>query len=265
MGFYLCHGIERDADNDQQSRTAEIERDVEALNQDRWQHAYGAHVNRAAERDSREHPINVFGREASRPNARNKTAVFLQVIGDIDGIESNRRVEVAKEDDQGDVSDIIHESAGRYIGREPFELRHEGREGGREDQDRRGENRRNHARGIHFQGQMRRLAAIDATADDTPRILDRDAALAALDEDDYRHHAEREEQDEAKQEDAHLTVADEFDGGADRAREAGDDARHDDQRDAVADAALCDLLANPHHEHGARGDGDDGHRDEAEA
>ena len=44
---------------------------------------------------------------------------------------------------------------------------------------------------------------------------------------------------------------------------AGDDAREDDQRDAVADAALGDLLAEPHDERGAGGERD--HRHEAEA
>ena len=48
-----------------------------------------------------------------------------------------------------------------------------------------------------------------------------------------------------------------------RARQARDDPRHDDQRDAVADSALGDLLADPHHEHRARGDRE--HGDDAEA
>ena len=41
--------------------------------------------------------------------------------------------------------------------------------------------------------------------------------------------------------------------------QAGHDAGEDDQRDAVADAALGDLLAEPHEEGGARGQRDDGH------
>ena len=45
------------------------------------------------------------------------------------------------------------------------------------------------------------------------------------------------------------------------ARQDRHDAGEDDQRDAVADAARCDLLAEPHQEHGAAGQGHD-RRDE---
>ena len=42
------------------------------------------------------------------------------------------------------------------------------------------------------------------------------------------------------------------------AGQVGDDAREDDQRNAVADAARGDLLAEPHQEHGAADQRDDG-------
>ena len=44
-----------------------------------------------------------------------------------------------------------------------------------------------------------------------------------------------------------------LEGVADGARQARDDAGEDDHGDAVADAALGDLLAEPHQEHGAGG------------
>ena len=46
-------------------------------------------------------------------------------------------------------------------------------------------------------------------------------------------------------------------------RKAGDDAGEDQQRNAVADAALGDLLAEPHQEHRAGGEADDRREDEA--
>src|SRR6185295_5339192 len=52
------------------------------------------------------------------------------------------------------------------------------------------------------------------------------------------------------------------DGRADRRHQAHHDAGEDDQRDAVADAALADLLAQPHDEGGAGGQRD--HRQGAE-
>jgi hypothetical protein len=49
------------------------------------------------------------------------------------------------------------------------------------------------------------------------------------------------------------------------AGQADDDAGEDDQRDAVADAALGDLLAQPHDEHRAGGERQDDHQAEAPA
>ena len=49
----------------------------------------------------------------------------------------------------------------------------------------------------------------------------------------------------------------------DAARQADDDAGEDEQRHAVADAALGDLLAQPHDERGAGGQRDDAQRNEA--
>ena len=45
----------------------------------------------------------------------------------------------------------------------------------------------------------------------------------------------------------------------DAARQADYDAGEDEQRHAVADAALGDLLAQPHDESGAGGQGNDAH------
>ena len=49
------------------------------------------------------------------------------------------------------------------------------------------------------------------------------------------------------------------------ARQADDDAGEDEQAHAVADAALGDLLTQPHDEGGAGGEGDDAERDEGSA
>ena len=54
-------------------------------------------------------------------------------------------------------------------------------------------------------------------------------------------------------EEAELALVHELRGSSPTADgRAGDDAGEDDQRDAVADAALGDLLAEPHDERGAR-------------
>src|SRR4029077_20628536 len=74
---------------------------------------------------------------------------------------------------------------------------------GRQQQQRRGEDRRNDARGVELQRQMRGLALEHAVADLAFRILDQEAALRALHEHDEgddgdRHH--QHDQDQAGRE-----------------------------------------------------------------
>src|SRR6204780_3429080 len=113
MGFDLRDGIERNADEYHEGRAAEEKRDVEARDQNRGQHAYGADVNRAAERDARQHAIDVVGGEAAGPDAGDEAAVLFQIVGDVDRIEGNRRVEVTEEENQRDVNDVVVDAAWR--------------------------------------------------------------------------------------------------------------------------------------------------------
>ena len=90
-------------------------------------------------------------------------------------------------------------------------------------------------------------------ADHALRVLDRDAPLAALDEDDRRDDATMTTRGPgAATKSADLALAHELRSVVTIADgKLGDDAGEDDQRDAVADAALGDLLAEPHDERGA--------------
>ena len=127
------------------------------------------------------------------------------------------------------------------------ELRHRDRQ----QQQRGGEDRRNDARGVELQRQVRGIALEHAVAHLPLGILDQQAALGALDEDDGRDHGQhqREQRDMRPAGDGPLPR--QLEQAGERAGQAGDDARHDDQRGAVADAARRDLLAEPHQEHGA--------------
>src|SRR5205823_11285280 len=51
----------------------------------------------------------------------------------------------------------------------------------------------------------------------------------------------------------------------DAARQSDNDVGEDQQRHAIADTAFGDLLAQPHDEHAACGQGKDGHQHKAEA
>ena len=63
----------------------------------------------------------------------------------------------------------------------------------------------------------------------------------------------------------HFTGIHQLQGAADGGRQAGDDAGENDHRNAVTDAALSDLLTEPHEEHRAGDQRDHRREDEAEA
>jgi hypothetical protein len=76
------------------------------------------------------------------------------------------------------------------------------------------------------------------------------SALTFLDEHDRRDDADG---DQGEEDALHRTTVP---PGAEAEREAGQDRGKDQDRDTVADASLRDLLAEPHEEHGARGQRD---------
>ena len=155
---------------------------------------------------------------------------------------------------QGPLDDV-----GVRIG--PEELR----DGRREHQQARGEDRRNHARHVELERQMGALALHHAPADLALGVVHLDLALRGLDEHAEERDQQHDHDDQQHDDRVHLAAAHQIQGAADGARQLGDDARHDDHGDAVADAALGDLLAQPHDEQRARGDGQGGHEQELRA
>jgi hypothetical protein len=122
-----------------------------------------------------------------------------------------------------------------------------------------------HAGAVQAQREVRGLPAHLLAADDAPRVLDRDAALRALEVHDHADHAAHEHGEQRQAERRQLLRAHQVVHGRERARDRRHDAREDHERDAVADAALRDLLAEPHDEGRARGQRDHGHDAEAPA
>ena len=78
--------------------------------------------------------------------------------------------------------------------------------------------------------------------------MNRDPAIAALNEDDRRNDQGHHHQQDQHRQEAELPGANLFDGLNDRSREIDDNPREDNQRHPVPDAALGDLLAKPHDE-----------------
>src|SRR5439155_2294186 len=115
------------------------------------------------------------------------------------------------------------------------------------------------------------LPAIDAAAARMLGLLDGDAPLRLGDEDrssDDENKRGRQEQDFSRPNlsfaggaDGHVALIDEL---ADGHGHAGDNAGEDDQADAVAQAVFVDLLAEPHEEYAAGGEGDESREPEGE-
>ena len=112
---------------------------------------------------------------------------------------------------------------------------------------------------------MRRLTAEHAVADLALGVLHEDATLRPLHEDDKGDDPDRHRQQQDEKHRRHVAGAAEVQGRHQRVRQIGDDAGEDDQRDAVADPARGDLLAEPHQEYGAAGEGHHRHQAEEEA
>src|SRR3972149_3275888 len=92
-------------------------------------------------------------------------------------------------------------------------------------------------------------------SEDTARVLDGDASLRLLEDDDQvKQPNHQRAQEEAA---ADRVARSRIELPRHVLRQSGDDAREDKDGDAVADPALADQLAQPDQEHRARGHGDD--------
>src|SRR5260370_7887114 len=84
MPFYLSHGVEHDADNDQQARAAEKLRgdrwNVQSLAHKAGQNRDQSEKNRTREREPRHGEIKKVGSRFPRPDAGNVAAVFLHIV-----------------------------------------------------------------------------------------------------------------------------------------------------------------------------------------
>ena len=261
------HRVHGDRDHDQQAGAAEVEGHVVPRHEDLRQDRHQRQVDRADRGQAHEHVVDVVGRVPPGADARNEAAVLLQVLRRVVRIEDDRGVEEREEDDQGDVEAEVERLAAaqqRGHGGQPVRtaLAREAGHRQRHQQERGGEDQRDHAGAVQLDRQVRALAAEHLIADLALGVLHDQPALRALDEDDEGDHRDRHHQDADDHAGRERAGAAQLHGAGEGARQVGDDAGEDDQRDAVAHAALGDLLAQPHQEDRAAGERD--HRDEAE-
>src|SRR5262245_32718446 len=114
------NGIERHTDDDQERGSAEEERHAQLRDQDRRQDTDGGDVECARQCDPRQDPVDVLGGPLPGADPGNVAAEFLQVVRDVRRIEGDGGVEVAEEDDQGDVDHAVGQRARRERVRDPL-------------------------------------------------------------------------------------------------------------------------------------------------
>ena len=125
--------------------------------------------------------------------------MLLQLVGRVLRIEHDRGVEEGEEDDHARRRAACT-AAGRGRARQGSTLAQPGRSvvpekpasGRRQQQQRGGEDRRDDARGVELQRQVRGIALEHAVADLALRILDQQPALGALEEDDQADDRDRQ-------------------------------------------------------------------------
>src|SRR5215208_5419591 len=114
LGLELLHRVQGDADDDQQRGSAEEEVGAGLVYEDGWQRGDGRQVERARKGQASQDAIEELRRRAARPHPRNEPAVLLEVVGLVDRVEGDRRVEVGEDDDEYRLAHDV----GPIVGRE---------------------------------------------------------------------------------------------------------------------------------------------------
>src|ERR1700733_1737316 len=297
LRFDLLDSIHGNADDDEQRGTAEVEVDAETVGdpgretvEDRADEPEAIEVNSADQHhrndgdddevdctdksDAGEHIVNEVGGTLSGTDAGDKATILAHVVSDVVGAKDDGDVEVGKEDDGGHVQQDIPWLAGtegaedwakeaRILQGVAEDVR-TGKEQGRRENGS-CEDDRHDATGVDFQGKKRGLAAHHLAADDALGVLDRDAALGFLDVDDEGDdgdHADDQGDEADWGEGSPGTIAKLLVEVFNSLWQTDDDTGEDQKAHAVADAALSNLLAEPHDEGGAGRKGDDAERNE---
>src|SRR3990172_5104343 len=96
--LHLADGVQRHADDDQEARAPEEERDVEGPDQEVRQDRDQGQEDGARQRDPRERPVDELGLLLPRPPPRDEPAVLLHVVRQVARVEDDGRVEVREQD-----------------------------------------------------------------------------------------------------------------------------------------------------------------------
>ena len=263
VGFDLLQSVKGNADHDDKSSSAKIERQVEDLDHHFRQQGDEGEEDRARQSDPGKNRADVFSGFLAGLFARDMSAVLHHIFRHLSGVKHDRGVEIGKEDDHGHIDHGINTMPGT----EPLQqgvqeatglcaAANDGDQGGGKHQDGLGKDDGNHTGGVDPQGNIGALPAINTASHNAFGILHRYLA----DGFGHKDHGSRHYHHDRHGYQRHQYAADaclSLEHTHESLGIAGDDTGKDDQGYSVADAMFGDLLTQPHHDHGARDQGHD--------
>src|SRR4030095_7876599 len=117
MCLHLAHGIEYDADNNQQAGAAEKLRcddgNVHPLAKKTWQDRYYSQKDCAGECQPRHGEIKKIGSRFPRPNTGDIATIFFQIVSDLGGLKLRRDPEITEEENHRRESDVVRPAVGK--------------------------------------------------------------------------------------------------------------------------------------------------------
>ena len=112
LSLDLSYGLKNDAYYDEKGRSAECKRsDLSAGNDVDYKRKHGNYTKeeRSEESDSVKNSRDVIGGGLTGTDTRNKAALFLHVVRNLDRVKGDRSIEVSEENNQNNVQ---HQSDG---------------------------------------------------------------------------------------------------------------------------------------------------------
>ena len=178
----LTNGLDGDADHNEDGSTTQRQA-VNAGNRTENDRQDGNHTQeeRADEANLGDDLHNEVRGGLTGTDTRDRTVVLLEIIGHFNGIILDGNIEIAKEDNEQEVKDAVKPASGREgieeAFPEPFLCLHKHLNGGRNGQERRGEDDGKNTRHIDLDRHVGGLPAIYLTPDHSLGVLNRNAAL----------------------------------------------------------------------------------------
>lgn len=102
-GFDLLDRLKHDTDNDDQAGSSKGDRGIEETSENERKDADHGQADRTNENNVIENPVQVLAGGSAGTDTRDKSAALLQIVRDLDRIESDRCVEIRKEDQKDNI------------------------------------------------------------------------------------------------------------------------------------------------------------------